>query len=72
MVTTKITKTEFSQLNDKRFYFSNGIFSLPFAHLSLKELDDCKNQKGQKIEKYFWLEKEKLIAMEKTALEKTP
>ena len=72
MVTTKITKTEFSQLNDKRFYFSNGIFSLLFGHLSLKELDDCKNQKGQKIEKYFWLEKEKLIAMEKTALEKTP
>ena len=71
MVTTKITKTEFSQLHDKRFYFSNGIFSLPFGHLSLKELDDCKNQKGQKIEKYFWLEKEKLLAMEKTALEKT-
>ena len=72
MFTTKITKTKFSQLNDKRFYFPNGIFSLPFGHPSLKELDDYKNQKGQKIEKYFWLEKEKLLAMEKTALEKTP
>ena len=65
MVTTKITKTKFSQLKDKRFYFPNG-------HPSLKELAQYKNQKGQKIEKYFCLEKEKLLAMEKTALEKTP
>lgn len=72
MTTHKIRKTKFSQLNDKRFYFPSGIFSLSFGHPSLKELDDYKNQKGQKIEKYFWLEKEKLLAMEKTALEKTP
>ena len=72
MYTTKVVKTKFSQLNDKRFYFSNSILSLRFGHPSLKELDEYKNEKGQKIEKYFWQEKEKLLAMEKTALQKTP
>ena len=40
MTTHKITKTKFSQLNDKRCYFPNGILSLPFEHLSLSELDE--------------------------------
>ena len=39
MVTTSIVKTKFLQLNYKRFYFPNGILSLPFGHPSLKELD---------------------------------
>ena len=34
-------------------------------------MDEYKNEKGQKIEKYFWQEKEKLLAIEKAALEKT-
>ena len=55
-----IKKNKFSQLNDKRFYFPNGIISLPFGHLNLKEIDECKNEKGQRIEKYFWNEKENL------------
>ena len=55
-----IKKKIFSQLNDKRFYFPNGIISLPFRHLNLKEIDECKNEKGQRIEKYFWNEKENL------------
>ena len=46
MVTTNIVKAKFSQLNDKRFYFPNGILSLPFGHPSLKELDEFKNEKG--------------------------
>ena len=72
MVTTKISKTKFSQLKDKRFYFPDGILYIPFGHRSLKELSKYKYGKGQKIEKYFWLEKEKLLTMEKTVLEKTP
>ena len=72
MVTTSIVKTKFLQLNDKRFYFPYGILSLPFGHPSFKELDEFKNEKGQRIEEYFWEEKEKLLAIEKTVLQNTP
>ena len=48
-----VQKTKFSQVNDKRFYFPNGIVSLPYGHQNLKEIDDFKKEKGQKIEKYF-------------------
>ena len=58
MVTTSVVKTKFSQLNDKRFYFPNGVLSLPFRHTSLNEISDLKFEKGQKIEQYFWEEKE--------------
>ena len=33
MTTHTIKKNKFSQLNDKRFYFPNGIVSLPFRHI---------------------------------------
>ena len=72
MVTTSIVKTTFSQLNDESFYFPNSILSLPFGHPSLKELDEFKHERGQKIEKYFREEKEKLLPMEKTAPKKHP
>ena len=67
-----VQKTKFSQLNDKTFYFPDGIVSLPYGHQNLKEIDDFKKEKGQKIEKYFWEEKEKLLSMEKKALKNTP
>ena len=62
-----IKKKIFSQLNDKRFYFPNGIISLPFGHLYLKEIDEYKNEKGQRIEKYFWDEKENFLKLEKSS-----
>ena len=71
MVTTTVVKRKFSQINDKSFYFLNGILSLPYGHSSLKEISDFKTEKGQKIEKYFWEEKEKLLDMEKEALQDT-
>ena len=46
-----VAKIKFSQLNGKRFYFADGIVSLPFDHKNLKEIDDLKQEKGQKIEK---------------------
>ena len=70
MTTHKITKTTFSQVNDKRFYFPNAIVSLPFGHVVLKELDEFKKSKGQRIEKYFWKEKKKLLELENVALKK--
>ena len=72
MTTHKIVKTNFSQLNDKRFYFPNAIVSLPFGHSSLKDIDTFKKSKGQRIEYYFLKEKEKLLELEKKALKKCP
>ena len=65
MVKKIVIKNKFPQLNDKRFYFPEVIVSLPFGHKNLKEIDDFKKEKGQKIEKYFWEEKEVLFNMEK-------
>ena len=72
MTTHKIKKSKFSQLNDKHFYFPNAIVSLPFGHLALREIDEYKKDKGQRVEKYIWTEKEKLLELEKSALKNTP
>ena len=69
MTTHKIIKTKFSQLNDKRFYFPNGILSLPYGHPLLNDVDKYKKNKGQRIEKYFWQEKENLLELEKKGTE---
>ena len=61
MATHTIKKNNFSQLNDKRFYFPNDIISLPFGHIYLEEIDKYKNEKGRRIEKYFWIEKDHLL-----------
>ena len=42
MVKAVVTKTKFSQLNDKRFYFPAGVLSLPYGHSSLSEIDNFK------------------------------
>ena len=67
-----VVKSKLSQVNDKRFYFLDGILSLPFHHPNLKELNEFKEKKGQKIEKYFWNEKEKLLEIEKETLKNNP
>ena len=33
-----VNKVQFGQLNDKRFYFSDGLISLPFEHPYLGNL----------------------------------
>ena len=35
-MTTYMIKKKFSQLNDKRFHFPNGIISLPFEHFFIR------------------------------------
>ena len=70
MVRKKVTKSTFSQLNNKRFYFSDGIGSMPFGYKTLKQIDDFKKEKCQKIERFFWEEKEVLFKMEKESIEK--
>ena len=70
MTTYKIKKKIFSQLNDKRSYFPSGIISLPFGHKYLEEIDNYKNEKGQRIEKYFWKEKTRLLELENNCFKK--
>ena len=41
-----VTKSKFSQHNDKRFYFADGIGSSSFGHPNLKEIDQFKQEKG--------------------------
>ena len=53
MVKNTSTKSKFSQLNDRSFFFPDGVVSLPFGHANLKEIDEFKKEKCQKIEKYF-------------------
>ena len=63
-----VAKNKFSQLNNKRICFSNGIVSLTFCHPILAEIDDFKQKKDKKIEKYFWYEKEESLRLENNAL----
>ena len=59
-----VVKNRFSHINDGMFYFPDGILSLPFHHPNLKGFNEFKEKNGQKIEKYFWNEKEKLLEIE--------
>ena len=72
MTTYRITKSKFSQMNDKKFYFPNAVISLPFGHQVLNEIDQYKENQGQRIEKYFLQEKEHLLKLEQEALKKCP
>ena len=54
MTTYRITKSKFSQLNDKRFYFPNAIISLPFAHQVLNEIDKYRKKPRAKNRKIFF------------------
>ena len=38
MQVKSVIKVQSGQLNNKRFYFSNGLISLPFGHPYLEEL----------------------------------
>ena len=62
-----VIKTKFSEFNNKRFYFADEITSLLLPHPYLKELNEYKEPTSQRIEKYFWQEKDKLLAMENKA-----
>ena len=42
MTMTSVNKVQFARLNDKRYYFSDGIVSLPFGHPSLNKVREYK------------------------------
>ena len=59
-----VIKTNFSHFNEKRFYFLDGITSLLLPHPDLKQLVEFKKKIGHRRERYFWDEKENLLAIE--------
>ena len=67
MIMTSSNKVRFAQLNDKRYYFSDGIVSLPFGHPSLNETREYKKSL-QKIHKIIEKEKNKLLNDENKVL----
>ena len=42
MTMTSVNKVQFARLNDKRYYFSDGILSLPFGHPALNKVREYK------------------------------
>ena len=46
MVKKSVVKKKLSRLYDKRFYFPDGIVSLPFGQKNLHEIDNFKQEKG--------------------------
>ena len=66
MILEEIEKSKFSQINNNRYCFSDGIVSLPFSHPFLKEIVN----KKQKTETSLQQEKRKLIPMGKFAAQK--
>ena len=38
MTMTSVNKVQFARLNDKRYYFLDGIVSLPFGHPTLNKV----------------------------------
>ena len=47
-----VSKAQFAKLNDKIFYFSNGIISVPYGHPSLENMRKEKHKNRLMHEKY--------------------
>ena len=62
-------KVQFAGLNDKRYYLTDGITSLPYGHFLFAELDK-KKEKYNKIENDLFKIKDKLIREECNAIKK--
>ena len=67
MKMTTINKVKFARLNDKRYYFSDGIVSLPFGHISLEKVRQYKKQLT-KIHEQIDNEKNKILQLENEAI----
>ena len=71
IVLKEIEKSKSSQINDKRYYFSDGIASLTFSHPVLMDINKFKREEQQKIESFLLAEKHRFIQMKKYVLRKT-
>ena len=66
-----VSKIQFGQLNDKRFYFSNGLVSLPYGHPSLIGLRKEKH-KYCDIHKVIQTKKDEFLLKNSKILENIP
>ena len=57
-----VAKTKFSQFNDKRFYFSDRLTSLPLPHPYLQDLNNYKEKKRSKYGKIFLARKRQIAS----------
>ena len=64
-----VSKVPFGQLNDKRFYFSNGVLSLPFGHPYLEQLRREEN-KYRNIHTVIQSKKDEFLKEETKTIEK--
>ena len=62
-----IKKVKFARLNDKRYYFSDGIVSLPFGHILLEKARQYKKQLS-KIHEQIDNEKNAILKLENEAV----
>ena len=53
MVLEEIEKSKFAQINDKRYYSSEGVVSLLFSHPFSKEIFDFKRKKTKKLGRFY-------------------
>ena len=67
MKMTTVNKVKFARLNDKRYYFSDGIVSLPFGHILLEKVRQYKKQLT-KIHEQIDNEKNKILQLENEAV----
>ena len=66
-----VSKVQFGQLNDKRFYFSNGIISLPYGHPYLEKLRKEKH-KYRDIHKVMQRKKDDFLKKGSKVIENIP
>ena len=67
MTMTSVNKVKFASLNDKRYYFSDGIVSLPFGHPSLNTVREYKKS-FSKIHAVIAKEKNEILKLENVAV----
>ena len=66
-----VSEVQFEQLNDKRFYFSNGLVSLPYGHPYLEELRKEKH-KYRDIHKVIQTKNDNFLKKESKVTESIP
>ena len=66
-----VSKVQFGQLNDKRFYFSNVITSLPYGHPYLEKARKQKN-KYCNIHKVIQTKKDEFLKEENKVIQNNP
>ena len=68
MILEETQKSKFTQINYRRYDFSDSIVSLSCSHSLLKKILRFKEEKRERIEKYILEETQNLLKMVKSTL----